>query len=982
MAGMTILGNSYDFDFGNSPTIPGFTKVTPQTLYSPEAGFGWDQPLGVWNPSWGEWGPDALREDYLFSARNRTFRLDLPDASYRLALIMTHPRGDRGPVTVRAAGKTLISNRELAAADYEPRIFTVEVTGGKLEIEFLSRNRLWLINGLSVDKVKKSEKRCSDEIIMGAWETVSDKPGKEKRLPGKDGVVNLLALGEDRENYTVQARLEIEKGFRQATLLFRYRNANTYYALAIQKAETGLNPLPPPGGSSYIRLLKNENGQSTVLFHLPFEPVPGRTYKLRAECVDSLIKCHIDDKLIFETIDHSLKTGRIALRNSGGHCVFRDVEQKSVTVPSVYFQADLTARLAELRGTALRLDTFLKTANPELGNNIKSDVQILHRKLKEISPAGATNFSSWKTLFEKLQSGLENVLPAAAYLESLNAMGIRLDKDYAAGIENSLTKVFRRAESFHGEITDRVRLELCRNEYESFQLVLMPLRNLNAVSIEAGDLISRKGSRINKKFIKWSPVCYIPNPPEKEFRREGGWPDALPEVRHFNAEFGKLQPVWITLYVPEGVQAGEYQGELTVKIANAAPLRLHIDVTVWDFTLPRSSFLKTAFGLWDNFLSKYHNLPENTPAFAALRRKYTDNMLAHRISFRNTGINYRLKADGVPTADFSDFDQKLKADLEKGRNCFFYGLNFGAAGKVGTPEVLKMNVYDEAAGKMVSYPFGPAFSEKFNRTVTAVFRNWVKHLKAGGWFKPAYNYTCDEPGRESYEFIRKVTDLIHSVDKEIKTVVPMTDFSDDPANVPEGIDVWVYHAHCNDINDSIRREIDKRRGQGKEMWWYVSWEHFLTTQELLAHRAYFWKMWKYNITGLLYWTINSWTADPWKNLHRWAPPYKARQRLDFGNAFLVYPGETGPVNTIRWELLRDGIEDYDYFALLKEKLAVLKQADNKNNAALIESAEKVLRLAESLVKNTNTFTGDARKIYDIRRKIAEKIIAVQQQNKN
>src|SRR5690606_4250424 len=69
------------------------------------------------------------------------------------------------------------------------------------------------------------------------------------------------------------------------------------------------------------------------------------------------------------------------------------------------------------------------------------------------------------------------------------------------------------------------------------------------------------------------------------------------DVRSFSVEPDAHQPVWGTVYVPEGAPPGEYRGTLTVRAAGVEPVEIDLHLTVWDFTLPRFSTLETA--TWD-----------------------------------------------------------------------------------------------------------------------------------------------------------------------------------------------------------------------------------------------------------------------------------------------------------------------------------------------------------------------------------------------
>ncbi len=70
------------------------------------------------------------------------------------------------------------------------------------------------------------------------------------------------------------------------------------------------------------------------------------------------------------------------------------------------------------------------------------------------------------------------------------------------------------------------------------------------------------------------------------------------------------------------------------------------------------------------------------------------------------------------------------------------------------------------------------------------------------------------------------------------------------------------------------------------------------------------------MTGLLYWRADYWTSDPWNNVATYSASYPAE-------GLLVYPGPqvgiSGVAPSMRLKYLRDGVDDYDYIQLLKQR---------------------------------------------------------------
>jgi len=81
---------------------------------------------------------------------------------------------------------------------------------------------------------------------------------------------------------------------------------------------------------------------------------------------------------------------------------------------------------------------------------------------------------------------------------------------------------------------------------------------------------------------------------------------------------------------------------------------------------------------------------------------------------------------------------------------------------------------------------------------------------------------------------------------------------------------------------------------------------------LLKTRILHWINWRYRLTGYLHWGLNFWTSDPFND-------DRSREDLPPGDCWIVYPGPHGPVDSIRWEQMREGIQDYELLCLLDQR---------------------------------------------------------------
>ena len=96
------------------------------------------------------------------------------------------------------------------------------------------------------------------------------------------------------------------------------------------------------------------------------------------------------------------------------------------------------------------------------------------------------------------------------------------------------------------------------------------------------------------------------------------------------------------------------------------------------------------------------------------------------------------------------------------------------------------------------------------------------------------------------------------------------------------------------------------------------------------------------------------------------PPLAAAQPDRSGNAPVFEP----PVSSIRWEMLREGVEDYEYLWLLRDLIAKKTASLTADERSRYES---LLKVPESITRDTTTFTTDPRPLYARRAAIAAAI---------
>ena len=94
----------------------------------------------------------------------------------------------------------------------------------------------------------------------------------------------------------------------------------------------------------------------------------------------------------------------------------------------------------------------------------------------------------------------------------------------------------------------------------------------------------------------------------------------------------------------------------------------------------------------------------------------------------------------------------------------------------------------------------------------------------------------------------------------------------------------------------------------------------------------------------------------------------------------MYPGPDWlPIASTRLKNLRDGLQDYEYFVILKKNLELLKK-QGTDNKELINKAEKALGL-DKVTGGATSYTKDAKTLNAAKAEIAELIIEIQNELK-
>lgn len=123
------------FDFGSGAAIGGFVRVSPTTIYLPERGYGFMQPVEISQP-----GARVPRTS-LCSEKSFRFSADLPEGNYNVAISLGDQNAESVTTVKGEARRLMLEKVRTAAGEVITRNFTINVrtpllkSGGQVKLK-------------------------------------------------------------------------------------------------------------------------------------------------------------------------------------------------------------------------------------------------------------------------------------------------------------------------------------------------------------------------------------------------------------------------------------------------------------------------------------------------------------------------------------------------------------------------------------------------------------------------------------------------------------------------------------------------------------------------------------------------------------------------------------------------------------------------------------------------------------------------------
>ena len=497
---------------------------------------------------------------------------------------------------------------------------------------------------------------------------------------------------------------------------------------------------------------------------------------------------------------------------------------------------------------------------------------------------------------------------------------------------SSMLRVERGDSAIHGTPDGVIRM--AKNETEDAHIILISTEKKTDLTLDIGEIANADGAVLDREVrygYYYSSSMFTEGLHESREKQDfnayvdsGYYSDPYPALSGaFNVGANENQSFIVKVKTTADSFAGWYSAPVRVRDSEGNEIkRATLWVYVWDFTLDVTPACRTLFGFTMASLTGYYQRYEiYDPAVHGSWDDIYEN-------WYNYLLENRISVYGLPKNKKTQY--------------------------MDDPRV---TAFVSARGSNIADSWD---NESYVNQVKSTYATISQKEE---WLYKAYIYSVDEPwGAQGAEYVKKQWNCAKAAlgDIPFKTILPIGNnsyISDSKTDILA--ETWDYcNAFCPQSScftpmaakrdrkankqaypewgeymeeaqfknfGQFRPRYEALRERGDDMWWYICigpmppYANWWYAQQGAVNRAVLWQQYFYDIDGILYWDVAFWqlgeTNSKRINL----------TRMNNGDGLLVYDGDLWgegitPVPSIRFEAVRDGIEDFQYLRQLEREL--------------------------------------------------------------
>lgn len=451
------------------------------------------------------------------------------------------------------------------------------------------------------------------------------------------------------------------------------------------------------------------------------------------------------------------------------------------------------------------------------------------------------------------------------------------------------------------EITKELRIFAAPGEYEPCSFSIHALRDIKNLKITVTDFLDESGNLINKNNIDIRAVRILPYRIGKENEYEMK-PAVLEKRDKVNIAQETTRQFWITVKIPENAVPGFYKASLQIEAPEQQPAFLTFRVRVLPVKLSEPD---VAYGMCYHISAERGMHPENT-------EKHFWDMAAHGMNsmwvwprpaiIRKEG---KIEFDFSKTCPAPQYPKYFSSQTLEELVCNYRKVGFNQPWLCGSLS----SIYFENLGYK-------SFSKEYDEVFIDCIKQLLQTAKDKNW-PPFYLHYIDEPGNNE------------GATKRAKYYWAMI-----KGNFPQ---LKIYSDAVPHVFDTLDPWVDVRAYNGG----YVTEAEILKTKKsgdifgiynLVSGRI------KDPKRDRLCWGLYTYRINAKLN-YQWVYAWPVEQTATEG---YVFCSPEGPIPTLSWEGVREGIDDLKYMKTLENLIAKAKQSQRPDWIAEAKKAEDEL----------------------------------------
>ena len=399
----------------------------------------------------------------------------------------------------------------------------------------------------------------------------------------------------------------------------------------------------------------------------------------------------------------------------------------------------------------------------------------------------------------------------------------------------------------------------------------------------------------------------------------GLFPDVLYPLteNRVEARFSRYHSFWITVKIPEDLPAGEYEICFTMK-NDALGLceSKKMSLTVIGAALPKQKMIYTQWIFQDSIAEYYHQelysepFWEMTKRFVRCGAENGINMVLIPIfnakSLKGPQSVTVQKAKNGYSFDFSNMRRYIELLKEQGIEYFELGHLYNM--KTHAPN--KVLCRNEQGENEFLFDRGEASLADFEGFLADFLPALKQFLIEEEVLERAYFHIADEPTLKDLDFYKHESDVLKKYLGDVRIMDALSDYE-------------FYETDCLQYPVVAIDHLEPYFGKKNVIGYNCCAQHTAVSNRFMAMPSYRNRiigvqMYLYQLIGFLHWGFNYYFTENEPHLINPFLITDGENTWQAGDPFSVYPGEDGPIESIRLKVFFEALTDIRALQLLEQ----------------------------------------------------------------